>query len=154
MSAGHWQFSLIADNGRTVLAAHDCEPDLGAERLELLALVRGLEAIDEPSQVTLVTSSRYVRHGLSFGMEEWRENDWCWERFGSLAPINNVDLWKRVDRALEFHQVDCRTWRFDSAHATPGREPSARGPSWRRRAARAVAALQGGLAGEAQPVGA
>jgi hypothetical protein len=35
------------------------------------------------------------------------------------VPIKNRDLWQRVDRALEFHHVECRTWRIDRAHATP-----------------------------------
>ncbi len=86
---------------------------MSPERLELLAVVRGLEALEQPSKVTLVTTSRVVRRGLRFGLELWRENQWHWERFGRMAPIKNADLWQRVDRALHIHDVSCRTLRFD-----------------------------------------
>jgi hypothetical protein len=33
-----------------------------------------------------------------------------------MVPVKNDDLWKRLDRAMEFHKVDCRTWRIDPAH--------------------------------------
>jgi hypothetical protein len=81
-----------------------------------LAVVRGLEAIPQPARVTLVTASHYVSRGLRFGLSEWRENGWQWERFGEFSPITNADLWQRLDRALQIHQVQCRTWRFDQAH--------------------------------------
>ena len=94
-----------------------------SDRLELLAVVRGLEALDQPSRVTLVTRSRYVSRGLRFGIREWRENDWKWEHYGDYQPINNSDLWQRVDHAMTYHKVECRTWRFDSSHI-PGESDS------------------------------
>ena len=75
-----------------------------------------MEALDQPSRVTLVTPSRYVSRGLHFGLEEWRSADWCWERDGQMVPIKNADLWQRVDRAMNIHQVDYRRWRIDRAH--------------------------------------
>ncbi len=114
--AGQWRFVLEATDGSTVLEAEECEGQADAERLELLAVVRGLEALDQPSRVTLVTSSRYVSHGLRVGMAEWRDNEWQWERFGEMTPVKNGDLWQRVDQALHFHSVDCRTWRVDRPH--------------------------------------
>ena len=111
-----WRFRLEALDGTAELEAADEEPELERDRLALLAVVRGLEALDQPSRVTLVTSSRYVARGLRFGLEDWRQNCWQWERFGRLTPVKNNDLWQRVDRALRFHQVECRTWRFDAAH--------------------------------------
>jgi len=112
-SIGRWRFVLEAVDGSTKLEVGDKEPEVVGERLELLAVVRGLEALDQPSRVTLVTASRYVSRGLRHGIQQWRDNDWQWERFGRMAPIKNRDLWKRVDQALNFHQVECKTWRFD-----------------------------------------
>ena len=78
------------------------------------AIVRGLEALDQPSRVTLFTASRYVARGLRFGLESWRESDWQWERFGQMQPVKNADLWQRIDQAMRFHQVDVRTPRYDA----------------------------------------
>ena len=44
------------------------------------------------------------------GLPEWRANDWQWEHFGEMVPVKNRDLWQRVDRALGYHELKCRTW--------------------------------------------
>ena len=123
---GQWRFVLEAVDGSAALEVADHEAESEVERLELLAVIRGLEALDQPSRVTLVTRSRYVSHGLRFGLSEWRENGWQWERFGQFVPVKNGDLWRRIDHALHFHRVDCRAWRFDAAHESGARRASAR----------------------------
>lgn len=113
---GRWRFVLRAADGSERFVAEDVEPDVHGERLELLALVRGLEALAQPSRVTLVTPSRYLRTGIRSGLPEWRRNGWRWEYFGQMVPVKNHDLWQRVDRALTFHQLECRSIRLDAAH--------------------------------------
>jgi ribonuclease HI len=113
---GQWRFLLQSVENESRFEAHDREPRMSSDRLELLAVVRGLEALDQPSRVTLVTPSQYVSRGLRFGMDEWRENRWRWENHGRMVPVKDNDLWERVDQAMKYHDVDCRTWRFDSAH--------------------------------------
>jgi ribonuclease HI len=113
--SGRWRFVLETVDGDSKLEASD-EEDGSVERLELLAVVRGMEAIPQPAKVTLITSSRYVSRGLRFGLVEWRENGWQWERFGEMSEIANADLWQRLDRALSIHQVQYRMWRFDQSH--------------------------------------
>jgi ribonuclease HI len=112
---GDWRFVLQAADGSTKLEVEDAEPDMRGERLELLAVVRGLEALEQPSRVTLVTASRYVSRGLNCSLPEWRESGWQWEHHGQMVPIKNRDLWQRLDRALRVHRVQCRSWRFDAA---------------------------------------
>lgn len=106
-----WRFSLRSEDGTTRLDVSDDEPNASPERLALLAVVRGLEALEQPSRVTLVTSSGWVRRGLRFGLDHWRDNHWRWERFGRMTRIKNADLWQRVDRAMQYHEVDCRAAR-------------------------------------------
>ncbi|MBI3837484.1 MAG: hypothetical protein HY288_06080 [Planctomycetia bacterium] len=115
-SQGQWRFVLQSLDGTEQFEAADAEPNARGERLELLAVVRGLEALAQPSRVTLVTPSKYVNRGLTYGLEEWRANDWQWEHYGEMVPVKNRDLWQRVDRALSFHKLECRTWRFDLPH--------------------------------------
>lgn len=119
---GRWRFAIRRETGRLLLEAADVEPGLVGPRLELLAVVRGLESFDYPAEVTLITSSSYVRRGLSYGLESWRQSGWTWEWFGQMVPVKNRDLWQRIDRALKFHQVRCRGWRTDAA------EPLLAGP--------------------------
>lgn len=120
---GQWRFVLQSLDGKEQLEAADAEPNARGERLELLAVVRGLEALEQPSRVTLVTPSKYVNRGLTYGLPEWRANDWQWEHYGEMVPVKNRDLWQRVDQALRYHELECRTWRFDLPHVST--EPAA-----------------------------
>lgn len=128
--SGRWRFVLRAVDGSERVEAEDVEPAVQKDRLELLAVVRGLEALDQPSRVTLTTPSTYVREGIRYGLSEWRRNGWRWEFFGQMVPVKNCDLWQRVDTALRFHKVECRTWRFDQPHPLPSAEESEGYAGW------------------------
>lgn len=114
--SGGWQFVLRSSDGARRFEASDAEADISVERLELLTVVRALESLDQPSRVTLVDCGDYVWSGVRYGLAEWRTNDWRWEYFGQMVPVKNGDLWQRLDRALEFHDVQCRRRRFDGPH--------------------------------------
>ena len=112
---GKWQFLLHRlDRAECAVEAGDIEPYVSGSRLELLAVVRGLEALGQPSRVTLVSEDRYVTRGLRFGIHEWRANGWRWERFGRWVSVKHVDLWQRMERALLYHQVRGRNYRLPS----------------------------------------
>jgi ribonuclease HI len=115
VAVGRWRFVLQAPGGDRTLEAADEEQADSSERLELLAIVRGLEALDQPSKVTLMTGSRDIQRGLEFGLVHWREHDWQWERYGQMTPVKNGDLWRRIDRLLEIHNVACRPRRLEKA---------------------------------------
>ena len=121
-----WYFRLQSSNGENELEASDEELGVSPERLELLAVVRGLEALEQPSSVTLVTSSKQVSRAVRQGLEYWRARGWKWERFGQKVPMKNGDLWQRIDRAMQIHDIRCRTYRVDKAHACHTPHSSAR----------------------------
>jgi ribonuclease HI len=108
-----WKFTLTSVGTEESLTASDAEVSFDRNRLELLAVVRGLEAIDGPARVTLLTRSRYVSQGLRRQLQQWREHRWQWERFGTMSPIRDYDLWRRLDRALEYHSMECCVWEAD-----------------------------------------
>lgn len=112
---GRWHFVLEKLGGGSALEATDYENAATSDRLALLSVVRGLEALEQPSNVTLITTSRYVNRGLRFGLNTWRDSEYQWERFGVRMPVRNADLWRRVDTALHFHGVTCRLIRSQQA---------------------------------------
>jgi ribonuclease HI len=111
---GIWRFVLKGKEGGVPLEAFDHEDGWHVDRLSLLSVVRGLESLEQPSKVALYSPSRYVTRGFDSAMSIWKKKDWTWERFGEEVAIKNRDLWIRVDRALEFHDVDCRYYRVDA----------------------------------------
>jgi hypothetical protein len=72
---GTWRFVLEQVGSAEALSVSDYEAAECPERLELLAVVRGLEALDQPASVTLVTKSRYVSRGLKRGLADWRNGN-------------------------------------------------------------------------------
>ena len=101
---GLWCFNLETLSGESLIEAED-EDEGDLNRLSLLAAVRGLEAIDGGSLVSLVSNNRYLIRSLDQSLPRWRENDFIWEHFGRKMPVQNADLWRRIDRTLAIHQV-------------------------------------------------
>ncbi len=143
-----WRFTLRTPDGHDEMTAEDQEPDAVGDRLELLTLVRGLEALNQPSHVTILTRNRYIREGLLRGLADWRENGWHWECFQQQVPIKNKDLWKRVDQSLQFHTVDCRILRLDPPHPATGRSAKAKARIRRHSQSGKTCAIREGLPAE------
>jgi len=126
---GEWRLVLKRLGGQggrdeIELDITDVEPGVRGERLELLTAVRGLEALDQPSRVTIISSSRYLRNGIELGMPEWRAKGWTWELFGRLETVKHAELWQRLDRSASFHDVHCAAPPRNSyaESSWPGRE--------------------------------
>ncbi|QDS92688.1 Ribonuclease HI [Roseimaritima multifibrata] len=126
-TVGTWRFSLETAAGESLLDIQ--EKEFGdPKRLALLAMVRGLEAIEGAASVTLIATSRYVIRGLRDSLHRWRENGFMWEHFGRMIEVENADLWRRVDRALQFHQVHAclvSATKVSGYEATTDRAPAA-----------------------------
>ena len=74
-------------------------------RMELLAVITGLEALKKPGcRVRIHTDSKYVHDAVSKGwLRQWQRNGW---RTADKKPVKNPDLWKRFMVAAEQHQVE------------------------------------------------
>lgn len=115
---GSWYFRILENNGSVALEASDFEPNMPRERLELLAVVRGLEAFGQPSRVTLNSPNPQISRAVRQGLDYWRDRNWMWEQFGEKVPMRNSDLWIRIDRAIQIHEIRCRTHRLDTNTAS------------------------------------
>ena len=72
-------------------------------RMEILAVIKGLEALKEPCKVLLYSDSRYVVDAIEKGwVAKWRQNGWMRNK---KERAQNVDLWERITALLEKHQV-------------------------------------------------
>jgi ribonuclease HI len=85
--------------------------------MELLAVIRALEALTRPSVVRVHTDSQYVQQGISTWIHGWKRKNW---RTAAGAPVKNVDLWKALDEAASKHRIE---WLWVRGHAGhPGNE--------------------------------
>ena len=83
-------------------------------RMELLAAIRGLEAIKRPQRVRVHTDSQYVKNGITQWIKAWKARGW---KTADKKPVANVDLWKELEAAAAQHQVTWHWVRGHSGHA-------------------------------------
>ena len=87
------------------------EADTTNNRMELMAAIQALEALNKPCKVELHTDSQYVRNGITQWLPGWKARGW---KTAGKKPVKNEDLWKRLDQARLRHEVD---WRWVKGHA-------------------------------------
>ena len=80
-------------------------------RMELMGAIMALEALKRRSKVELHTDSKYVHDGISKWIHGWKRNGW---KTAEKKPVKNVDLWQRLDTAIQQHEVH---WRWVKGHA-------------------------------------
>ena len=80
-------------------------------RMELMAAIKGLEALNCPTVVDLYTDSQYVQKGISEWLAGWIARGW---RTASKTPVKNTDLWQRLQAASAPHTVQ---WRWVKGHS-------------------------------------
>jgi ribonuclease HI len=89
------------------------EPLSTNNRMELMAAIMALEALKRPARVVLHTDSLYLRDGITRWIHAWKRNGW---RTADKKPVKNADLWQRLERALERHQVQFEWVRGHAGH--------------------------------------
>jgi ribonuclease HI len=87
------------------------EPATTNNRMELLAAIRGLQALKRPCRVSLHTDSMYVRDGITKWVHNWRRNGW---RTSDKKPVKNAELWQELCEAASTHRVE---WKWVRGHA-------------------------------------
>jgi ribonuclease HI len=80
-------------------------------RMELTAAISALEALSRPCVVILHTDSQYLRGGIAEWLVNWKRNGW---RTSDKKPVKNDDLWRRLDKAAQRHEIH---WKWVRGHA-------------------------------------
>lgn len=78
------------------------ESQTTCNRMELTAVIKGLDQLHKPYHVTLYTDSLYVKNGISSWLKSWKKNQW---KTLSKKQVKNVDLWEKLDQATSFHFI-------------------------------------------------
>ena len=102
---GGWAFILRHPKTEKLLERFGSEPDTTNNRMELQAVIEGLKALSKPSQVEVVSDSKYVLQGLEDWMPKWKRNGWRRKEGSSFKAVKNVDLWQELDRLQSIHEL-------------------------------------------------
>ena len=87
------------------------EPLTTNNRMELMAVIKGLEALKRPCRVQLFTDSNYVRDGITKWIHGWRRNGW---KTADRKPVKNAELWQELLDATAPHRVE---WHWVKGHS-------------------------------------
>ncbi len=80
-------------------------------RMELIAVIRALEALKRPCKVKIYTDSVYVQKGISEWIIGWKARNW---RTADKKQVKNDDLWKELDALANQHSIE---WIWVKGHA-------------------------------------
>jgi ribonuclease HI len=95
----------------TVKELHGSDPQTTNNRMELMAAIQALEALNRPAKVQLHTDSKYLLDGITKWIRGWQRNGWL---TSAKQPVKNADLWRRLVAAMNGHEV---TWQWVKGHA-------------------------------------
>ena len=72
-------------------------------KMEMMAVIKGLEALKEPCEVEVYSDSAYIVNAIEQGwIESWKKNGW---RKADKKPVKNVDLWEKLLELMDKHKV-------------------------------------------------
>ncbi|WP_179408431.1 ribonuclease HI [Novosphingobium marinum] len=106
---GGWGVLLRMGRHEKELAGSD--PSTTNNRMEMTAVVKALNALIEPCDVTIHTDSRYVIDGMTKWIEGWQRKGWI---NASKQPVRNADLWHDLIEAAQPHRVQ---WEWVKGHS-------------------------------------
>lgn len=86
-------------------------PDTTNNRMEMLAVIRALEALKRSVRIRLHTDSQYVLKGMTEWIEGWKKRGW---KTAGKEPVKNEDLWRQLDALVAMHEIE---WIWVKGHA-------------------------------------
>ncbi len=96
---------------------HGGDPETTNNRMELTAAIEALNALNGARRVRLHTDSKYVMHGITEWMDNWKARGW---KTAARKPVKNKDLWQALDDAQGRHEIE---WVWVKGHdGDPGNE--------------------------------
>lgn len=106
---GAWAAVLVSGKHRHEISG--AEPATTNNRMELMAAIRSLRALNRPCEVQIHTDSEYLRNGITQWIQGWKRNGW---KTKDRQPVKNRDLWQELDEQVGRHTVH---WHWLKGHA-------------------------------------
>lgn len=108
---GRGGWGVVLRYGGALKTMHGGERQTTNNRMELMAAIQGLKALNRDCEVELYTDSQYVRKGITQWLSGWKRNGW---KTAAKKPVKNDDLWRELDLETKKHKVN---WHWVKGHA-------------------------------------
>ena len=106
---GGWGVVFVSRDKRANLSGFD--KDTTNNRMELMAAIKGIEAIPQNISIVLYTDSAYLKNGITSWIHNWKKNNW---RSSSGKPVKNKDLWEQLSRVIQGRNIE---WNWVKGHS-------------------------------------
>jgi ribonuclease HI len=113
---GGWAYILKHPASGKVVEASGGEAGSTNNRMELQAVISGLEALKRRTKVEIITDSQYVAKGCQEWLPGWKKNNWRRREGKQLKPLKNEEHWRKLDELLARHEVRFTVVRGHSGH--------------------------------------
>jgi ribonuclease HI len=108
---GGYAFVIIEDDG-TEYYFCEGENNTTNNRMELMAVIKGLQCLSRSMPVKIVTDSQYVKNAFTEGwLENWKKNSW---KTRTKQDVKNKDLWLELSATVDEHKV---IWQWVKGHS-------------------------------------
>ena len=109
---GGWGAICIDDNSQKIIwEITGTDYQTTNNRMELMAAIKGLQALTRPAKITLTTDSKYVMQGITQWIVNWKKRGW---KTANKKPVKNIDLWQSLDSEIQQHAIE---WKWVKGHS-------------------------------------
>lgn len=97
--------------GEAEKTLHGGEQETTNNRMELTAVIKGLQALKKSCKVVITTDSKYVLSGITEWMPNWKKRNW---KTANKKPVMNEELWRQLDELVAGHDIE---WKWVKGHS-------------------------------------
>jgi len=98
---GGWGTILEFNGHQKELSGGD--PHTTNNKMELLGVIKGLEALKEPCDVKIISDSKYVVQAINEWLVNWKKNNW---KTAGKKPVKNQELWQKYLKVSKQHKIE------------------------------------------------
>ena len=112
---GGW--GVLIKNSKILHELKGVQQQTTNNRMELIAVIEGLNSIQENAHIEITTDSMYVNNGINQWIDNWKNNGW---KTAAKKPVKNKDLWQELDELVQNYSIKWIWVKGHSGH--PGNE--------------------------------
>ena len=112
---GGW--GVLIKNSKILNELKGVQQQTTNNRMELIAVIEGLNSIQENAHIEITTDSMYVNNGINQWIDNWKNNGW---KTAAKKPVKNKDLWQELDELVQNYSIKWIWVKGHSGH--PGNE--------------------------------